>query len=38
MMVDEKKRNRNSKLIALGIAAVALFFFLSAFYMGAGTH
>ncbi len=37
-MVDEKKRNRNSKLIAWTIAAMALIFFLSAFYMGAGTH
>jgi len=37
-MVDEKKRNRNSKLIALAIAAIAVFFFVTSFYMGAGTH
>ncbi len=37
-MVDENKRNRNSKLIALGIAVLAVIFFVTSFYMGAGTH
>ncbi len=37
-MVDEKKRDRNSKRIAWGIAALAVIFFITSFYMGAGTH
>jgi len=35
-MVDVKKRARNSKLIGLFIAAVAVVMFALALYMGAG--
>lgn len=35
-MVDIKKRARNSKLIGLLIAAVAIVMFVLALYMGAG--
>lgn len=35
-MVDEKKRARNSKLIGLFIAVIAIVMFALALYMGAG--
>ena len=35
-MVDEKKRERNSKLIGIFIAVIALLIFALALYMGAG--
>jgi uncharacterized membrane protein len=35
-MVDEKKRARNSKLIGLFIAVIAVLIFVLALYMGAG--
>ena len=37
-MTDDKKRDRNNKLIGLTIAVLAVIFFLTSFYMGAGTH
>jgi len=37
-MIDEKKRRRNSKIIAWTIASLAVIFFAISFYMGAGTH
>jgi len=37
-MADEKTRNRNNKLIGLTIATLAVIFFITSFYMGAGTR
>lgn len=37
-MSDTKKRERNNKLIGLIIAVLAVIFFVTSFYMGAGTH
>lgn len=37
-MSDAKKRERNNKLIGLTIGVLAIIFFATSFYMGAGTH
>ncbi len=37
-MVDEKKRDRNNKLIGWTIGVLTIIFFITSFYMGAGTH
>ncbi len=37
-MVDEDKRKRNSKLIGLAIAVIAIVIFTFAIYMSAGMH
>ncbi len=37
-MVDEKKRDRNNKLIGWGIGILAIIFFITSFYMGVSTQ
>jgi predicted nucleic acid-binding Zn ribbon protein len=37
-MADNKKRDRNNKLIGMVIGILAIIFFVTSFYLGAGTH
>ncbi|MFT6394395.1 MAG: hypothetical protein ACJARW_000885 [Methylophilaceae bacterium] len=37
-MIDEKKRDRNNKLVGWTIGILAITFFITSFYFGAGTH
>jgi predicted nucleic acid-binding Zn ribbon protein len=37
-MADNKKRDRNNKLIGMAIGILSITFFVTSFYLGAGTH